>query len=53
MKDVLRIIYDDKKSNFGELFIKDNFIFAHHRYIETFAFEMSRFANDMSSGITN
>lgn len=53
MKDVLRIIYDDKKSNFEELFVKDNFIFAHRSYIETFAFELSRFTNDMSSGITN
>ena len=35
-----RIIYNDKKSNFEELFIKNNSVSIHHRYIQTLAIEM-------------
>ena len=34
MKDVLRIIYNDKMSNFDGLSVKNNFIFTHNRNIQ-------------------
>ena len=49
----LRIAYNDKKSNFEELLIKDNSISIHHRNIQTIATEMYKFANRMSPEITN
>ena len=42
-KQCLRIIYNDKHSNFEELFVKDNSVSIH--YIHTLATEMYKAAN--------
>ena len=45
----LRMIYNDKISNFEELLNKDNSVSIHHNNIHALAIEMYKVANDMSS----
>ena len=47
----LRIIYNDKYSNFEELLNKDNSVFIHCNHIHALAIELYKFANDMSPKI--
>ena len=47
----LRIIYNDKNSNFEELLAKDNSVPIHHNNIHTLAIEMYKVANGMSPEI--
>ena len=49
----LRIIYNDKHSNFEELLINDNSVCIHHNNIHTLAIEMYKVANSMSPEIMN
>ena len=49
----LRIIYNDKHSNFEKLFVKDNSVSIHHNNIHTLAIEMHKVANGMSPEIMN
>ena len=49
----LRIIYNDKHSNFEKLLVKDNSVSIHHSNIHAFAIEMYKVANGMSSEIMN
>ena len=49
----LRIIYNDKHSNFDELLIKDNSISIHYNNIPTLAIEMYKVANGMPPEIIN
>ena len=44
----LRIIYDDKCSNFEELLNKDNSVSIHNHNIQALAIELYKVANDMS-----
>ena len=44
----LRIIYNDKHSNFEELLIKDNSVSIHYKNIHALAIELHKIANDMS-----
>ena len=49
----LRIIYNDKHSNFEELLVKDNSVSIHHNNIHTLAIEMYKVVNGMSPEIMN
>ena len=49
----LRIIYNDKLSNFEELLHKDNSVSIHHNNIHALAIEMYKVVNDMSPEIMN
>ena len=49
----LRMIYNDKISNFEELLNKDNSVSIHHSNIHALAIEMYKVANDMSPEIMN
>ena len=49
----LRIIYNDKFSNFEELLQKDNPVSIHHNNIHGLAIEMYKFVNGMSPEIIN
>ena len=49
----LRMIYNDKISNFEELLNKDNSVCIHHNNIHALAIEMYIVANDMSPDIIN
>ena len=49
----LRIIYNDKHSNFEELLVKDNSVFMDHNNIHTLAIEMYKAANGISPKIMN
>ena len=49
----LGIIYNNKKSNFEELLVKDNSLSIHHKNVQTLAIKMHKFANNMSPEITN
>ena len=49
----LRMIYNDKISNFEELLNKDNSVSIHHSNIHALAIEMYKVANDMSPDIMN
>ena len=49
----LRIIYNDKHSNFEELLVKDNSVFMHHNNIHILAIEMYKAANGISPKIMN
>ena len=49
----LRIIYNNKHSNFEELLVKDNSASIHHNNIPTLAIEMYKVANGMSPEIIN
>ena len=49
----LRIIYNDKISNFEEFLNKDNSVSIHHNNIHAVAIEMSKVANNMSPDIMN
>ena len=49
----LRMIYNDKISNFEELLNKDNSVSIHHTNIHALAIELYKVANDMSPEIMN
>ena len=49
----LRIIYNDKHSNFEELLVKDNSVSLRHNNIHTLAIEMYKVVNGMSPEIMN
>ena len=49
----LRIIYDDKHSNFEELLVKDNSVSIHHNNIHTLPIEIYKVANDICPEIMN
>ena len=49
----LRIIYNDKHSNFEELLVKDNSVSIHHNYIHTLAIEIYKVANGICPEIMN
>ena len=49
----LRIIYNDKHSNFEELLVKDNSVCVHHNNINTLAIEIYKVANDICPEIMN
>ena len=49
----LRIIYNDKHSNFEKLLVKDNSVSIHHNNIPTLAIEMYKVANGMFAEIMN
>ena len=49
----LRIIYDDKRSNFEELLVKDNSVLIHHNNIYPLAIEMYKVVNGISPEIMN
>ena len=49
----LRIIYNDKLSNFEELFHKDNSVSIPHNNIDALAVEMYKVANGMSPEVMN
>ena len=44
----LRLIYNDKKSSYEELLIKDGTISIHHRNIQTLATEILKVKNEIS-----
>ena len=44
----LRIIYNDKRSNFEELLNKDNYVSIHHHNMQALAIELYKVVNDMS-----
>ena len=52
-KRCLRMIYNDKISNFEELLNKDNSVSIHHNNIHALAIEMYKVVNDMSPDIMN
>ena len=47
----LRMIYNDKQSNFGELLVRDNSVSIHHRNIQRLTIQMHIVANGMSPDI--
>ena len=47
----LRMIYNDKQSNFGELLVRDNSVSIHHRNIQHLTIQMNMVANGMSPDI--
>ena len=47
----LRMIYNDKQSNFGELLVRDNSVSIHHRNIQHLKIQMYMVANGMSPDI--
>ena len=49
----LRIIYNDKHSNFEELLVKDNSVSIHHNNIHTLAIEIYKVANGICLEIMN
>ena len=49
----LRIIYNDKHSNFEELLVKDSSVSMHHNNIHTLTIEMYKAANGISPKIMN
>ena len=49
----LRIIYNDKHSNFEELLVKGNSVSMHQNNIHTLAIEMYKVANGMSPETMN
>ena len=49
----LRIIYNDKHSNFEELLVKDNSVSIHHNTIHTLAIKIYKVANGMCPEIMN
>ena len=49
----LRIIYNDKHSNFEELLVKDNSVSIHHNNIHTLAIEIYKVANGICPEIMN
>ena len=49
----LRIIYNDKRSNFEELLVKDNSVSIHHNNIHPLAIEMYKVINGISPEIMN
>ena len=49
----LRIIYNDKRSSFEEILVKDNSFSVHHNNIHKMAIEMHKVANDITPEIIN
>ena len=53
LEHCLRIIYNDKRSNFDELLVKDNSVSVRHNNIHTLAIEMYKVVNGMPPEIMN
>ena len=49
----LRIVYNDKKSNFNELLVKDGSISNHHQNFQKLAVEMFKVSRGLSPEIVN
>ena len=49
----LRIVYNDKKSNFNELLVKDGSVSIHHQDFQKLAVEMFKVSRDLSPEIVN
>ena len=49
----LRIVYNDKKSNFSELLAKDGSLSIHHQNLQTLAVEMFKAYRDLSPDIVS
>ena len=49
----LRIVYNDKKSNFNELLVKDGSVSIHHQNLQKLAVEMFKVSRGLSHEIVN
>ena len=49
----LRIVYNDKKSNFNELLVKDGSVSIHHQNLQKLAVEMFKVSTGLSPEIVN
>ena len=49
----LRIVYNDKKSNFNELLVKDGSVSTHHQNLQKLAVEMFKVSIGLSPEIVN
>ena len=49
----LRIVYNDKKSNFNELLVKDGSVSIHHQNLQKLAVEMFKVSSGLSPKILN
>ena len=49
----LRIAYNDKKSNFNELLVKDSSVSIHHQNLQKLAVEMFKVSRVLSPKIVN
>ena len=49
----LRIVYNDKKSNFNELLVKDGSVSIHHQNLQKLAVEMFKVSRGLSPEIVN
>ena len=49
----LRIVYNDKKSNFNEVLVKDSSISIHHQNLQKLAVEMFKASRGLSLDIVN
>ena len=49
----LRIVYNDKKSNFNELLVKDGSVSIHHQNLQKMAVEMFKISRSLSPEIVN
>ena len=49
----LRIVYNDKKSNFNELLVKDGSVSIHHQNLQKLAVEMFKVSRGLSPQIIN
>ena len=49
----LRIVYNDKKSNFNELLVKDGSVSIHHQNLQKLAVEMFKASRGLTPEIVN
>ena len=49
----LRIVYNDKKSNFNELLVKDDSVSIHHQNLQKLVVEMFKISSGFSPSILN
>ena len=49
----LRMVYNDKKTNFNELLVKDSSVSIHHQNLQKLAVEMFQVSRDLSPEIVN
>ena len=49
----LRIVYNDKKSNFNEVLVKDDSVSIHHQNLQKLAVEMFKISRVLSPEIVN
>ena len=49
----LEIVYNDKKSNFNELLVKDGSVFIHYQNLQKLAVEMFKVTRGLSPEIVN